>query len=40
MKHKKLEIWSFFTLAFLVLAILFLVYPMLGILKQAVISPE
>lgn len=39
-KRKKLDMWSVFTIIFLLLFALFLVYPMFGILKQAVINPD
>ncbi|MCD8224644.1 MAG: iron ABC transporter permease [Clostridiales bacterium] len=40
MKRRKFELWSGVTVLFLVLFLIFLVYPMLGILKQAVISKD
>lgn len=40
MKKKKFELWSGITVMFLVLFLLFLVYPMFGILRQAVISKD
>ncbi len=40
MKQKKLDLWSFVSITILALFLLFLIYPMLGILKQSVISPE
>ena len=40
MKAKKFELWSGITVMFLVLFLLFLVYPMYGILRQAVITKE
>lgn len=40
MKHKKFELWTGVTILFLGLFLLFLVYPMFGILRQAVISKE
>lgn len=39
-KPKKFELWSGVTLIFLALFLLFLVYPMFGILRQAVISKD
>ena len=33
MKRKHFDMWSCFTILFLVLSALFLLYPMLGILK-------
>jgi iron(III) transport system permease protein len=39
-QHKKGDIWSLATLFFLALFLLCLIYPMFGILRQAVISPE
>ena len=40
MKTRKFELWSGITILFLVLFLVFLVYPMYGILRQAVISKE
>lgn len=40
MKQKKLDMWSGVTVMFLVLFALFLIYPLFGILQQAVISKE
>lgn len=40
MKTKKLELWSGITVLFLALFLLFLVYPMFGILKQAVFTKD
>lgn len=40
MKTKKLELWSGITALFLALFLLFLVYPMFGILKQAVFTKD
>ncbi|MCI8654244.1 MAG: iron ABC transporter permease [Angelakisella sp.] len=40
MKKKKLDMWSGVTVVFLVLFALFLIYPLLGILQQSVISKE
>ncbi len=40
MKQKKLDMWSGVTILFLVLFALFLIYPLFGILQQAVISKE
>ena len=40
MNIKKTELWTVFTVLFLGLFILFLIYPMLGILQQAVISKD
>lgn len=37
---KKFEVWTIVSLALLAAFLLFLVYPMFGLLKQAVISPE
>jgi iron(III) transport system permease protein len=39
-KKKKLDMWSGVTVVFLVLFALFLIYPLLGILQQSVISKE
>lgn len=39
-KHKRLELWTFVTIAIFVLFAIFLVYPMIGILKESVITPE
>jgi iron(III) transport system permease protein len=39
-QNRKPEIWSAVTVAFLVFFAFFLVYPMFGILRQSVISPE
>lgn len=40
MKRKHFDMWSCFTILFLVLSALFLLYPMLGILKQAIFDSE
>ena len=40
MNIKKAELWTVFTVLFLGLFILFLIYPMLGILQQAIISKD
>lgn len=40
MKTKKFELWTIISLVLLATFLLFLVYPMFGLLKQAVISPE
>ena len=40
MKTKKFELWTGITIALLILFMVFLVYPMFGILKQAVISED
>lgn len=40
MKTKKLELWSGVTILFLVLFVVFLIYPMFGILQQSVISKD
>lgn len=40
MKIKKFELWSGITVLFLGLFLLFLIYPMFGILQQAVISKD
>lgn len=40
MKARKIEIWTLVSLALLGTFLLFLVYPMFGLLKQAVITPE
>ena len=40
MKKRKFEVWSVITWVFLALFALFLVYPMYGILRQAVINKE
>lgn len=40
MKPRKVEIWSVMTWVFLGLFALFLIYPMFGILKQAVFNAE
>ena len=37
---KKFEVWTVVSLVLLASSLLFLVYPMFGLLKQAVISPE
>ncbi len=39
-KRKSLDVWSLMTILLLLLFALFLVYPMLGILKQSVVSPD
>ena len=39
-KHKRLEIWTFVTIGFFILFAIFLVYPMYGILKESVVTPE
>ncbi|MDX9810508.1 MAG: iron ABC transporter permease [Sphaerochaetaceae bacterium] len=39
-QRKKLDMWSWITVAFIVLFAIFLLYPLLGILKQSVISRE
>lgn len=39
-ERKKFEIWTVFTVLFLFLFVLFLVFPMWGLLKQAVVSPD
>ena len=39
-KKKKLELWTLVSLVLLAAFLLFLVYPMFGLLKQAVITPE
>ena len=39
-QHKKFDMWSGVTVMFLVLFALFLIYPLLGILQQSVISKE
>lgn len=39
-QRKRFDIWFLITIAFLVLFALFLVYPLLGILRQSVINPE
>lgn len=39
-KHKRLELWTFVTIAIFLLFAVFLVYPMIGILKESVITPE
>lgn len=38
MKHKKFEVWSGITVLLLLLFAVFLIYPMFGILKEAVVS--
>lgn len=40
MKARKIEVWTLVSLALLGTFLLFLVYPMFGLLKQAVITPE
>lgn len=40
MKAKKFELWTIVSLALLAAFLLFLVYPMFGLLKQSVITPE
>lgn len=40
MKGKKFELWTIVSLALLAAFLLFLVYPMFGLLKQSVITPE
>jgi iron(III) transport system permease protein len=40
LKQKKLDMWNGVTILFLVLFALFLIYPLFGILQQAVISKE
>ncbi|MCI8453571.1 MAG: iron ABC transporter permease [Lachnospiraceae bacterium] len=40
MKSKKFELWTGITILFMAMFLLFLVYPMFGILQQAVISKE
>ncbi|MCI8511606.1 MAG: iron ABC transporter permease [Lachnospiraceae bacterium] len=40
MKSKKFELWTGVTILFMAMFLLFLVYPMFGILQQAVISKE
>ena len=37
---QKFEVWTVISLVLLASFLLFLVYPMFGLLKQAVISPE
>ena len=37
---KKFEVWTVVSLVLLAAFLLFLVYPMVGLLKQAVITPE
>ena len=37
---KKFEVWDIITWGFLALFVLFLVYPMYGILKQSVFSAD
>jgi len=39
-KHKRLEIWTFVTISIFLLFAVFLVYPMVGILKESIITPE
>ena len=39
-KKKKFELWTLVSLVLLAAFLLFLVYPMFGLLKQAVITPE
>lgn len=39
-KRKGLDVWSWMTIILLALFALFLVYPMLGILKQSVVAPD
>jgi iron(III) transport system permease protein len=38
--HRKPEVWSAVTVIFLVFFAFFLIYPMFGVLRQSVISPE
>ncbi len=38
--HGKMEIWTVFTLLFLAMFALFLVYPLGGLLKESIYSPE
>jgi len=40
MKGRKFELWSGITILFLVLFVVFLIYPMFGILQQSVISKD
>ena len=40
MKQKTMDMWRFCTLLFLVLSVLFLLYPLFGILKQAVFDAD
>ena len=40
LKRRKFELWTGMTWALLALFILFLVYPMYGILRQAFFSPD
>lgn len=40
MKSKKFELWSGVTILFLVLFVVFLIYPMFGILQQSVIAKD
>ena len=37
---KKFELWTIVSVVLLCTFLLFLVYPMVGLLKQAVITPE
>ena len=39
-KKKKFELWTVVSLVLLATFLLFLVYPMFGLLKQSVITPE
>ena len=38
--HRKIDIWTFVTLSFIVIFSFCLIYPMFGVLRQAVISSE
>ena len=40
MKAKKFELWTLISVLLLGTFILFLVYPMFGLLKQSVVTPE
>ena len=40
MKAKKFELWTLISILLLGTFILFLVYPMFGLLKQSVVTPE
>ena len=39
-KHKKFEVWTVISILMLAIFLLFMVYPMFGLLKQSVISPD
>ena len=39
-KKKRFEVWTLVSIALLASFLLFLVYPMFGLLRQAVITPD